>query len=588
MAQHSNNSRGRGGKRPKLPLLLMVVAILAVTGFQAYWIKNNYVRERQNLEIKTYASFRETVIRLQASKLKLEEISFDTDSMKAAPRVRLTDRQRRLRQFDRRLNRREPVITFFSLLQEKLRDSARRNDSLDGVFEPALAEPGFRPTPDFRGGRSGGNRGQSIAFRGSVDSIYGSVREVNVVRDSKANDVIVIGYGKNPADRRGPDSMTLPRQGAVMIEKRGRPAPDEDVLMDNSVPAPPNGNSFYRILYNIDSLAGKDSVTVLEVKDAYAKRLKDDKINVSFDVDRMDSADAETPNSVTIGFVNPATLSLSLEHTFGYMLGKLKLPILFSLLLVGITVASFSLLYRNIVRQHRLAELKNDFISNVTHELKTPIATVGVAIEALKNFNAIDDAARTREYLDISQNELQRLNLLIDKVLKLSIFERKEIELRKELFDYRQLTLEVMGSMRLQFEKYGAKVSFEALGNDFNIEADKLHVTSVLYNLLDNALKYSRENPEIHVELKAGESEILLIVRDNGIGIPPAYTSKVFEKFFRVPTGNKHNVKGYGLGLSYVAEVVNRHQGNISVKSEEGKGSEFLVRLPRQVAGKNG
>src|SRR6185436_11622670 len=132
------------------------------------------------------------------------------------------------------------------------------------------------------------------------------------------------------------------------------------------------------------------------------------------------------------GFAHPVTYQLSLTNNTTYLLKKILLPILFSLFLVGVTILSFVLLYRNLLRQHRLSEIKNEFISNITHELKTPIATVGVAIEALKNFNAIDDPQKTKEYLDISSNELQRLSLLVDKVLKLSMFEKREIELNKE------------------------------------------------------------------------------------------------------------------------------------------------------------
>jgi two-component system phosphate regulon sensor histidine kinase PhoR len=262
------------------------------------------------------------------------------------------------------------------------------------------------------------------------------------------------------------------------------------------------------------------------------------------------------------------------------MFGKLKLPILFSLLLLGVTIAAFVLLYRNMIKQHRLSALKNEFISNITHELKTPIATVGVAIEALKNFNALDDPKRTREYLDISQNELQRLNLLVDKVLKLSVFENKAIELRKEVFDLKQLTEEIMNTMRLQFEKYRATVSLQAEGDNYSLEADKLHITSVIYNLLDNALKYSKENPVIEVNILSHEQYISLSVKDNGIGIPPEYRKKVFDKFFRVPMGDKHNIKGYGLGLSYVSEIASRHHGYITVDSELGKGSTFTVNIP--------
>jgi two-component system phosphate regulon sensor histidine kinase PhoR len=154
-----------------------------------------------------------------------------------------------------------------------------------------------------------------------------------------------------------------------------------------------------------------------------------------------------------VGFVNPVSYELKLGNTFPYLIKRISLPILFSIVLLGITILSFILLYRNLERQRRLAEVKNEFISNITHELKTPIATVGVAIEALKSFNAIEDARKTKEYLDISSNELQRLSLLVDKVLKLSMFEKKEIDLTTETVDMGQLVKAVVNSLRLQTEK---------------------------------------------------------------------------------------------------------------------------------------
>jgi len=235
------------------------------------------------------------------------------------------------------------------------------------------------------------------------------------------------------------------------------------------------------------------------------------------------------------------------------------------------------------LRQQRLAEIKNEFINNITHELKTPIATVGVAIEALKSFNAIDDKEKTKEYLDISSNELQRLELLVDNVLKLSMFEKKQIALNKEQFDLKELTQKVLDSMRPQFGKSKALVNFSAKGDNFLIKADKLHITSVIYNLLDNALKYCKEDPLINVQLSSQQNFIELRVSDNGIGIAPEYCNKIFDKFFRVPTGNKHDVKGYGLGLSYVSEIIKRHMGFISVESDLNKGSVFTARIPVEV-----
>ena len=242
------------------------------------------------------------------------------------------------------------------------------------------------------------------------------------------------------------------------------------------------------------------------------------------------------------------------------------------------------MLYRNLQRQRKLTEIKNEFISNITHELKTPIATVNVAIEALRNFNAIQSPEKTKEYLDISAAELQRLSLLVDKVLRLSMFENKEIELRKEKFDLYALSAQIIATMKLQFDKANAIVSLTKDGDKFIIDADKIHIASMIYNLLDNALKYGKEEPEITVMVISHGGYIELRVSDNGIGIAPEYRQKIFEKFFRVPSDARHDIKGYGLGLSYVNHIARRHLGFIEVESNPGKGSSFHVKLPYEEA----
>jgi two-component system phosphate regulon sensor histidine kinase PhoR len=192
----------------------------------------------------------------------------------------------------------------------------------------------------------------------------------------------------------------------------------------------------------------------------------------------------------------------------------------------------------------------------------------------------MQDPGKTREYLDISSNELQRLGFLVDKVLKLSMFEKKEVELKYESVDLRQLVEEVRDSMRLQLEKYHATLELTQEGSAI-VEGDRLHLLSVVFNLLDNALKYSEEEPKIRVSLTEKENETEMRFTDNGIGIPEPYREKVFEKFFRVPQGNIHNAKGYGLGLSYAAEVVRKHKGTIRAVSALPKGTTFIVTIPK-------
>jgi len=523
-----SSQRNISASNPKLrthnewQLLLMAIPILIIAGFQVFWLRENYIKEKKNLEFRTSVVFKETVRKLQAKKLNLDQVF--TDSI------------------------------------GKVRVEVRNGEPM----------PGFRGHPE--------------------EEIANAINDVTIrVNDSLRNAGIVLENRPNVIIR----NRELPHDS--MRQKKG----DMVISMDESFSGTGDSNNhimferkgppgeIFRFLYNVDSL--QDSLRVKEIDSASRIAFDKEGLTVPISIlkdtnvhrrDRMPPEEMRVPNKITIGFAHPVTYELSLGNSFGYLVKKLTSPILFSLFLVGVTVISFLLLYRNLQRQRKLTQIKNEFISNITHELKTPIATVGVAIEALRNFNAINDPQRTKEYLDISQNELQRLSLLVDKVLKLSMFEKKEIELKYELLDLKGVVDEVVSSMRLQIEKHHAIVS-TAVEGDTHLQGDRLHLLSVVFNLLDNALKYGNSNIAIKFELKEKGDEVELSVADNGIGISPEYKDKVFEKFFRVPLGNTHNTKGYGLGLSYVSHVVQRHKGKIEVESQPGLGSKFIITLPK-------
>lgn len=347
-----------------------------------------------------------------------------------------------------------------------------------------------------------------------------------------------------------------------------------------------------------------DTVNLDTLKQNFSTALKRGSIAVKFSVEHQVTAperfhmfrrpDNNEPNdnpprvySDTIHLeglrFNPGSrYSASIFPIQNVILRQIAPQILFSFFLTILTVIAFIILYRNLRAQQRLMELKNDFISNVTHELKTPVATVSVALEALKNFHALNDPKLTNEYLDIARNELNRLTLMTDKILKASVFENKGITIQKESVDLQKTIAQILDSMRLIFEKRQAKVSFTPEGESFIVEGEHAHITNVIYNLLDNALKYSPEMPVISIDLKEVSDTVVLSVRDEGLGIPVEFKKKIFEKFFRVPTGDIHNIKGYGLGLSYVSGVVKAHQGSIEVESESGKGSTFIIRWPKR------
>ena len=264
-----------------------------------------------------------------------------------------------------------------------------------------------------------------------------------------------------------------------------------------------------------------------------------------------------------------------------YLFKKILPSLLTSLVLFLLVFITFWTLYQSKLKQGRLIAIKNEFVSNMTHELKTPISTVSVALEALSEFGVAQDPKRSREYIDISKHELKRLNILVDKVLKMSSFENDEVPLNKEKVDLKNLLEDIQNSMQLHLSNNKVELEIDTSLNQLQVDADPVHLTNVIYNIIDNAIKYSDDNPEIKITLKERDDSIELGIKDNGIGIPNEYQSKIFDRFFRIPHGDTHDVKGYGLGLHYVKKIIERHRGNIRVSSKINKGTAFIIQLPK-------
>jgi len=261
------------------------------------------------------------------------------------------------------------------------------------------------------------------------------------------------------------------------------------------------------------------------------------------------------------------------------VLRSMTITLVLSTLLIALTIYCFLYITRTILEQKKLAELKDDFINNMTHELKTPIATITVAIEGLQKFNALNDPEKTQRYLQTSKEELTRLNELVSKVLNVATFENKEIVLVKDRIKVDELLNEVIEAEKAKTGKT-VNITYNNKDKVEIIEADRFHFRNVLVNLIDNAIKYSDEPVYITITCSKDGNNAVFSVKDKGIGIPPEHINQVFDKFHRVPTGNIHNVKGTGLGLSYVRYIVEVHGGSVTVKSEINKGSEFIVTLP--------
>jgi signal transduction histidine kinase len=256
------------------------------------------------------------------------------------------------------------------------------------------------------------------------------------------------------------------------------------------------------------------------------------------------------------------------------MTGLLSLS-LFITILIGVIMIY---LFRRMLSQEKLHNMKNDFINNMTHELKTPIATMSLAVDAINNPVVKNDEEKFRNYTGILKEENKKLNSHIERVLQMAMLDKGEMMLVKKYLDVKNILLNCVNSYRLQIQERNAKINL-ALQDNLIIEADEFHLTNAFTNLLDNSLKYARENPEISISASQNGQSVEIHFSDNGIGIDKNDQEKIFDKFYRVQGGNLHDVKGFGLGLSYVRSIIEAHGGTIELKSEKDKGSEFIIKL---------
>ena len=277
---------------------------------------------------------------------------------------------------------------------------------------------------------------------------------------------------------------------------------------------------------------------------------------------------------------NPYFIHLYILHKGKLLLQKTWIILLSSLFLIITILACFAYALHIIFDQKKISEIKNDFVNNMTHELKTPISTVSLALEAIVNFDVRSDEDRTLKYLNISRKEIKRLSTMVEKVLNIARYERGEIDLKKDYHSLNNLIQDVVESMTMQIQKKSGTLNCELNAQNDIILSDKVHINNLLYNLIDNSNKYFINIPEIIIRTENYEKGVILSVTDKGIGISKDQLRRVFDKFYRVPTGNIHNVKGYGLGLSYVKDIVEMHGGKLEVQSKVNIGTTFIIYLP--------
>ncbi len=266
------------------------------------------------------------------------------------------------------------------------------------------------------------------------------------------------------------------------------------------------------------------------------------------------------------------------EYKFSKIAFMASASMLIVLLLILLATGTFIVIFR----QKRLSEIRSDFINNMTHELKTPIATISLASQMLADNSIPESSRNTGGLATVISEESNRLKVLVEKVLQTAIFEKARLEMEKHPVDIHAIILRSVDAFKLQVNGRGGTISTFLDASDPVVTIDETNFFNVMLNLIDNALKYSIGIPEITVSTSAWHRGIVITVSDSGIGIPREHIKHIFEKFYRVPAGNTHNIKGFGLGLSYVKKIVEEHYGTIKVESQTGKGTRIIIHLPKE------
>jgi len=319
------------------------------------------------------------------------------------------------------------------------------------------------------------------------------------------------------------------------------------------------------------------------LKKFYIEELHLREIDAPFiiNVKKQDSENAFLTRMVNAGIQRPYQKDMVVavfQSPASYFFSQMKWLLISSLLLIGITVFCFGYTIKTILTQQKLAVLKNDFVNNMTHELKTPIATINIAAEAIKDFNL--SRASADEYLDIIRYQAGNLTNLVDQILKNVASEQETDVLNLSETNIDKLITAIIKEYKPQAAAANVTVNYKSGSANPNTKADDVLLKTAIANLLDNAIKYGGPGTIVNIDEYTQNGNIIISVTDNGPGIPQQYQDKVFDRFFRVPAGDIHNVKGYGLGLSYAKSIIERHKGTLSLISKEGNGTQFIISIP--------
>lgn len=388
-------------------------------------------------------------------------------------------------------------------------------------------------------------------------------------------------YNNNTIDKPGLQQSIIPNE---RIEKSG----NLDIL----------GNAQFEIFFKdiASAMPVEERISKETLQKLIKKELEVYGVNTKFEFGIFSNGTETKIKSDGFHFVKEATysipiladnegnekyqLSLTFPHKKKFLLSELVSITILSIVFTLIILIAYTSALNQLIRQRQISEIKNDFINNMTHEFKTPIATINLALDAIKNPKIIDDKEKVFRYLQMIRDENKRMHAQVENVLRISKLEKKELDIEKGSSNVEEVIDDAVEHVSLILQDRGGKISnhFEAARTTVLI--NEVHFTNVIVNILENAIKYSPEIPIIDIYTENIKDMILIKIKDQGLGMSKVAQKRVFEKFYREHTGDLHNVKGHGLGLAYVKRIVEDHNGQVYVESEKGKGSTFIIKLP--------
>jgi len=337
-------------------------------------------------------------------------------------------------------------------------------------------------------------------------------------------------------------------------------------------------------------------VSVDEINRLFSLKLLEDDIDIDYefaiysnelatkvkteDFEKNDGTTFSVPIFVNKNDKNNYRLLVNFPERQEFIFSSILTMLILSIVFTSVIILAYSSALYQLIKQRQISQIKTDFINNMTHEFKTPIATINLALDSIKNPKILEDRDKVLRYLGMIREENKRMHAQVENVLRISKLEKNELNISKERLDLHELVEEAVMHVELIVEDRGGEITVNLNAEKTSVLANDSHFTNVLVNILDNAIKYSPEAPKIIVTTEIVGNNILVHIKDHGSGMSKSAQKRVFEKFYREHTGDIHNVKGHGLGLAYVKRIIEDHQGHISVESEKDKGSTFTIKLP--------